>query len=78
MKTVSGDRKNLGQAMETKNRRSIRVIGERIVDRPTSEVAEKIEELAQELRRATDPLHVRQLTHGIMTLAADIAVTVTN
>ncbi|MFJ2991221.1 hypothetical protein [Pandoraea sp. NPDC087047] len=64
--------------MASKNQRSIRVVGERIVDRPTSEVAERIEELAQELRRATDPLHVRQLAHSIMTLAADIAVTATN
>ncbi|AJE97259.1 hypothetical protein [Pandoraea apista] len=64
--------------MAAKSQRSIRVIGERIVDQPIAKVAERIEELSQELRRATDPLHVRQLMHSIMTLAADIAVTVTN
>lgn len=64
--------------MASKKQRSIRVVGERMVDRTTSEVAEMIEELALELRRATDPLHVRQLAHSIMTLAADVAVTATD
>lgn len=64
--------------MATKKRRTYRIVGVPITDETVDNVAEKIFELAAELRGATEGLHRRQLTNSIMHLAADIAVTVTD
>jgi hypothetical protein len=59
-----------------KKAKTYRIVGEPIVDKTIEDVSERVCELAEELRRATDALHRRQLTNSIMHLAADIAVTV--
>lgn len=64
--------------MAAKKRRTFRVVGEPLTEKTVDQVSESIHELAAELRRATDPLHQRQLTNSIMHLAADIAVTVSD
>ena len=65
-------------AVAKKKAKTYRIVGEPIVDKTVEDVSERIYELSEELRRATDAMHRRQLTNSIMHLAADIAVTVTD